>query len=222
MLIYKATNKLNGQSYIGLTTRTLRERQLEHLRHLDTENTYFHRAIKKYGAENFEWSIVDDSAEDELELQQQESYYIEKYNTLAPDGYNITTGGELNKFENRRDYSGGNNPAARSVINLTTMQVYDCVMNAGKAYNVSVESIRKAIKRHQACKNCMWDYYEADKTYQQENPPKKDNCRKSVKNTETGEIFSTISAAADKYHIARKTIRDSCNGDKQGIWEFVY
>ena len=222
MIIYKATNKINGQSYIGLTTRTLRERQLEHQRHLNTENTYFHRAIKKYGIENFEWSIIDDSSNSESELRQKETYYINKYNTLAPNGYNITTGGELNKFENRRNYTGGNNPAAHPVINLTTMEIYDCVLNAGKAYGVSVESIRKAIKKHQACKNCMWDFYDENKKYQQENPPKKDNCRKQVKNLETGEIFSTISAAADKYHIARKTIRDSCNGDKKGIWIFVY
>ena len=55
MLIYKATNIINNKSYIGLTTRTLQERKLEHLRHTKTENTYFHRAINEYGKDNFLW-----------------------------------------------------------------------------------------------------------------------------------------------------------------------
>ncbi len=222
MIIYKVTNKLNNKSYIGLTTRTLQERKLEHLRHLIDEDTYFHRAIKKYGAENFEWIIIDNSAQSNTELQYQEKYYIEKYNTLIPNGYNMTIGGELTNIKNRRDYSGGNNPAAKPVINLTTMKVYDCVLDASKDYKVSAESIRKSIKNHQACKNCVWDYYNANKEYEQTIPSKETSCRKAVKNTETQEIFTTISAAAEKYHVARKTIRESCNKSKHGIWEFVY
>lgn len=62
MIIYKVTNLITNKSYIGLSTRTLQERKLEHLRHLDSENTYFHRAIKKYGKENFSWEIIDDTA----------------------------------------------------------------------------------------------------------------------------------------------------------------
>ena len=60
MLIYKATNIINNKSYIGLTTRTLQERKLEHLRHTKTENTYFHRAINEYGKDNFLWEIIDE------------------------------------------------------------------------------------------------------------------------------------------------------------------
>lgn len=68
MIIYKATNILNGKSYIGLTTRDLNERKLEHLRHTYTENTYFHKAINKYGKENFIWEVIDDSAKTLEEL----------------------------------------------------------------------------------------------------------------------------------------------------------
>ena len=110
MLIYKATNIINNKSYIGLTTRTLQERKLEHLRHIKTENTYFHRAINEYGKDNFLWEIIDDTPSSIKELKEKESYYIQYFNTLAPNGYNITTGGELIKIENRRDYSYGNNP----------------------------------------------------------------------------------------------------------------
>lgn len=147
MIIYKATNISNNKSYIGLTTRSLRERQLEHFRHAEIENTYFHRAIIKYGKDSFKWEIIDDSAKDIETLKKLEEYYIQKFNTLAPNGYNITSGGNLNTFENRRNYSYGNNPSAKAVINLTTLEIFDSVKRAGEAYGVSVESIRKSIKQ---------------------------------------------------------------------------
>lgn len=224
MLIYKATNIVNNKSYIGLTTRTLQERKLEHLRHIKTENTYFHRAINKYGKDNFLWEVIDDTSSSIKELKEKESYYIHHFNTLAPNGYNITTGGELNKVENRRDYNYGNNPSAKKVINLTTLKVYDTMKRAAEESNTSVESIRKSIKNKTPSKNYFWDYYDENKIYSSIIPTKlhNNNSRKKVKNIETGEIFNTITAAADAYHIARKTIRDSCNGEKQGKWEYVF
>lgn len=224
MLIYKATNKINNKSYIGLTTRTLKERKLEHLRHAHNENTYFHRAINKYGKENFLWEIIDDTSKSLKELKEKETYYIQYFNTLAPNGYNISTGGETPKIENRRNYNYGNNPSAKKVINLTTLKIYDTVKRAAEENNVSVESIRKAIQNNKPCQNCFWDYYDENKKYEKIIPSKKEskNSRKKVKNILTGEIFNTISAAAEKYHIARKTIRDSCNGDKTGDWEYIF
>ena len=73
---------LNNKSYIGLTTRTLKERKLEHLRHLDIENTYFHKAIKKYGKDNFIWEVLNDTANTIEELQELEIKYIKELNTL--------------------------------------------------------------------------------------------------------------------------------------------
>lgn len=151
MIIYKATNILNNLSYIGLTTRTLSERKYEHLRHVDNENTYFHKALKKYGADNFRWEVVDNSADSKEELAELEKYYIIKFNTLAPNGYNITTGGENPAFDGRRDYSYGNNPAAKKIINLTTLEIFDTIKRAAEIYSVSSNSIRKAILKATPC-----------------------------------------------------------------------
>lgn len=222
MIIYKATNLITGKSYIGLTTRSLQERKLEHLRHLDTENTYFHRAIKKYGKENFSWEIIDSEASSLGDLREKETHYIQIYNTLSPNGYNITQGGENPSFENRRDYNYGNNPSAKPVINLTTLIVYDSIKRAAEENQVSPESIKKAIKNNTPCCNSLWELYDETKIYNTPKKPISQNSRKKVKNIKTGEIFNSISAAADKYHIARKTVRDSCNGVKAGNWEYYF
>ena len=53
---------INGKIYIGLTTKTLEERVKYHERDSLRMDTYFYRAIKKYGFDSFKWEIIDDSA----------------------------------------------------------------------------------------------------------------------------------------------------------------
>lgn len=50
-IIYRAINKINGKGYIGLTTRSLQERKDEHIKsaRIESDNYYFHKAIRKYG-----------------------------------------------------------------------------------------------------------------------------------------------------------------------------
>lgn len=216
MVIYKATNRINNKSYIGLTTRELKERQLEHQRHRDKESSYFHRALIKYGNDAFEWEIIDNSATTIEELKQLEQFYIKKYNTLSPTGYNISTGGETGSVVGRRDYHLGNNPAAIKVINLTTMKVFNSVIEAAESVSLSVESIRKSLKdENKITANCYWSYYDKNKTYNQKIPnlEKSKTGRKYIINLTTGKEYKTISEAAAEFHIARKTIRLCCQNN---------
>lgn len=102
MIIYKATNTVTGMSYIGQTIRTLDERRKCHERQDD--KSYFQNAIAKYGKDEFEWEILY-TASDVDELNRLEVHCIEAYNTIRPNGYNLTKGGE-GSF-----WTGDNNPA---------------------------------------------------------------------------------------------------------------
>ena len=60
---------------------------------------YIHKAIRKYGEENFSINQLEaiecEFREDLLEqLNILEKFYIKEYNTLKPNGYNLTQGGE--------------------------------------------------------------------------------------------------------------------------------
>lgn len=90
-IIYKITNKVNNKSYIGQTRYSLEFRWRQHQHKKD--NTYFHNAIKKYGADNFELSVLEEC--DVEQLNSREIFYIAKYNTFQ-EGYNLTIGGEGN------------------------------------------------------------------------------------------------------------------------------
>lgn len=54
---------------------------------------HFHSAIKKYGPESFSWEILCECLSKD-ELDEKEKYYIKKYDTIGPKGYNLTVGGE--------------------------------------------------------------------------------------------------------------------------------
>jgi len=96
MIIYKATNKINGKVYIGQTEKDLEWRKNKHKQDSKRMDTYFYRAIKKYGWDNFEWEVIDDTAQNRKELNELEKYYIAQYQSFVDKtkGYNSTSGGE--------------------------------------------------------------------------------------------------------------------------------
>ena len=93
-IIYRATNSLNGKSYIGYTGRPMATRRIEHereVRRSRNKKSKFYRALKKY-MELFIWEELD-KCESHEEAQRLETYYISKYDTYQ-NGYNSTFGGD--------------------------------------------------------------------------------------------------------------------------------
>jgi group I intron endonuclease len=54
--------------------------------------TYLDNAIRKYGVDVFSVTLLENCKMDEMD--EKERHYIKKYNTIAPNGYNITAGGK--------------------------------------------------------------------------------------------------------------------------------
>ena len=88
-LIYKHTNLKNGRVYIGSTTIPVNRRWCKNRKEYNSYKscTVFHRALVKYGWEGFKSEIIEDNIPQE-ELLKKEEYYINKYNSLTPNGYN--------------------------------------------------------------------------------------------------------------------------------------
>jgi group I intron endonuclease len=101
-IIYLVTNKTNGKRYVGQTVRTLRRRWSEHKNAaVKGEMTPLHKAIRKYGHENFSVEVLADSWQPFLSTL--EVFFIFLYvSHIKHQGYNVTTGGE--------GASGENNP----------------------------------------------------------------------------------------------------------------
>jgi group I intron endonuclease len=90
-LIYQIKCLANDRAYVGQTKdlkRRIREYRYEHT----CKNNYlFYADMRKYGFNNFEISIVKKYNKEII--HKEEKYWIKKLNSLAPNGYNISIGG---------------------------------------------------------------------------------------------------------------------------------
>ena len=84
-VVYKISNRINGKSYIG-RTKDLERRIKEHIN--KAHCTALHRAIKKYGIENFAISVLFEG-QDFDEMVQAERELILSHGTMTPNGYNL-------------------------------------------------------------------------------------------------------------------------------------
>jgi len=85
----------SGRRYIGITGRSLKQRWVEHIhdaRKRPKANVLF-RAIEKHGADNFTMASIC-CAKSWADICVIESLLIAQHGTLAPNGYNLTLGGE--------------------------------------------------------------------------------------------------------------------------------
>jgi group I intron endonuclease len=95
MIIYKITNTINNKIYIGQTIQSLEKRWKRHtwLSTLNRNAMAITNALRKYGVENFKIEIIY-TATNIDELNEKEIEFINEYNSLSPNGYNLTSGGK--------------------------------------------------------------------------------------------------------------------------------
>ena len=87
----------SGKRYIGETKRKLSQRLN---RHKDIERSHcrlFVRAIKKHGWDSMDVAVL--WRDPPSERRAKEAEFIAKYDTMAPNGYNCTPGGDSNPMD---------------------------------------------------------------------------------------------------------------------------
>lgn len=84
--IYKIQNKINNKVYIG-QSKNIYLRWYGHRCDAKVKDYPLYKAIRKYGIENFSFSIIEECQISELASK--EDYWISFYNSYIPNGYNI-------------------------------------------------------------------------------------------------------------------------------------
>lgn len=90
-LVYQATNRINGKRYIGVTTLGAAKRRWQHendARRKAGGAPKFHNAIRRYGPEAFDWTVLAEFETAEQALAAEADFIAR----LRPE-YNITRGG---------------------------------------------------------------------------------------------------------------------------------
>lgn len=90
MIVYCITHRMTGRRYVGITKLSLHRRVYRYFRFSDT---YLGRALRKYGLKAFEFRVID-RASDMGQAKIKESNWISQLNSLYPNGFNLTTGGD--------------------------------------------------------------------------------------------------------------------------------
>jgi len=119
--IYLITNLVNGKQYVGYTEKTPLERFDVHCQSAFRDSqSYFHKAIRKYGRKHFIVECLYQTKDKEHALKEMEEHFIREYNThfIEGVGYNMTYGGQggdnsqspnfISSLE-KRNISGENN-----------------------------------------------------------------------------------------------------------------
>lgn len=90
--IYKITNEITNQCYIGQTDLSIEKRFLEHIRAsrlTKNKKRPLYKAFNDYGISNFYLEMIEETDNP----NEREKYWINYYNSFN-DGYNATKGGE--------------------------------------------------------------------------------------------------------------------------------
>lgn len=205
MVIYKATNKINGKVYIGQTVRPLEIRMAEHARH---NQTPFDRAIQKYSLDNFDVIVIDRAnSVDELNLK--EIFWIEFYNALGTNGYNACEGGNNTK---------GYRHTEQAKIKMSNAKKYNYIGEGNPFFGKhhSTESKKRISETRKGIVfTPEWKQHISENSKQ----------KVKVMNVDTGEIFNSIKEASIKYNIIPTHITRVCRGKRKSTggyrWKYV-
>lgn len=90
--IYLITNKVNGKKYVGCSIDITKRWKS----HINNDCVGLGKAITKYGSDNFTFEILLQCPQ--ICFDYWECHFIAEHNSIAPNGYNLTGGGNVRKY----------------------------------------------------------------------------------------------------------------------------
>lgn len=87
---------ITHKKYVGFSSN-YEERWKTHIKEangLDITRKILHLSIRKYGLDNFKFEVIYCSKDKDHTKNKMEAFFIKEYITLAPNGYNMTKGGD--------------------------------------------------------------------------------------------------------------------------------
>jgi group I intron endonuclease len=201
MIIYLIINKVNGKKYIGQTARSFQERMKEHISH---STQLIDRKIREYGIDSFECKVIDQANSIE-ELNQKEINWINKENSLMPNGYNLCIGG---------DNTLGYNHRLESKKKMSQAQIKRNMKGQKNPYYGKKHSKETREKMKKA-----WENREPNT---QALVPTWTSNKKRVVNIDTQEVFESVKEAAQKYSLKATHISRVCRGKRKSTGGFKW
>lgn len=208
-IIYKATNTITQEVYIGATTKSLEERKRDHLQKANKKvGSYFQEAIGTYGPEAFSWEQIDTASSND-ELASKEIRYISEYNALEK-GLNSDSGGGIKKTVYKYNLDGSLNATFE---NLTL---------ASNTIGVRKQDISRACWNvNQTLGGYLWSYNRTESFV-----PELDNRKKEVIQSFLDGGFITqyisVAEASRTTGVSKTCISRCCRGEREQSGGFLW
>lgn len=222
--IYKITNIITNQIYVGKTKNSLDKRLKEHIQDAKThhDNTMLHNAMNKYGYKNFKIDIVEDNIPLK-KLNEKEKFYIKKLKAHKRYGnYNLTDGGDGGVT-----WSKLTKDEVKEIWNIL-LYASDPIFHSdiAKQYNVDCSTI-SAINRGVYWHNSNFNYplrktkkHHKHKMFGKENPKSR-----AVLCVELNKTFESIRLANSFFHVKQSHIGQCCQGQRKTAlgyhWKYI-
>ncbi len=132
-IIYMITSP-SGKKYIGQTVQSLENRWKQHIdaskREYKDNCKVLNKSLRKYGEKHFLIELLEECEQEYL--NERELFYIEKYNTIVPNGMNIKRGGSNGKQheDTKKKINDSLNVSYETEVNLD-LSMYMLKINGG-------------------------------------------------------------------------------------------
>ena len=220
--IYKFENKINGMIYIGQAI-DLKARYKKHLKNiLDlTHKEDFYKALREFGIENFSYEILEQFNEfDQDKLNTLECFYIDKFNSLIPYGYNMVPGGT----------NGAGLAKGKSVIqfDLQGQQIakFQSAHEAARVTGINFGSICACCRNEIShTKNYQWKYLEDNKIIEDISSKVIIKNQIVLQYSLDGSFiqeFNSLKEASEKTNISKGIICNVCNGKGKTAGGYIW
>ena len=206
-IIYKATNVVTGEIYVGATTVSLQERINDHYNKATKNYGHkFQNAIREYGFESFIWEQIDTGINtDELALK--EKYYIQKFDSFH-NGYNSDRGGGFKKTIYQYNLTG------------ELESTFQSLEEASKSSSISEDSISHACVGDRKTSNGF--YWTYTSTFDLKEDYRKKKVIQYDLEGELVKVFDSISDASKASGVNKSSIAKCCRGERKKAGNFIW
>ena len=215
--IYMIRNKVNNKAYIGQAI-DIYARWEQHIRELNNNlkycNPHLQNAWNKYGADNFEFTIICQCLEQDLDRL--EIHYIAHYHTFYKDGnggYNLTLGGDgIRGYRYTDEQRARRSEQNKEIMNRPEVKAkISRAMNRPEAKKRRSERIKEAMNRPDV--RAKMSEVRKGKPKSEEHKAKVGEAhRKAVYCATNNTIYTGVIEAGEKLGIDSGYISYCCNG----------
>lgn len=217
----------NGKKYVGIT-KDIRQRWRYGNGYKN--HKYFWKAIVKYGWDNFQHIILLDNLSAE-QAKEYEKLFITLFNSNNPEfGYNLTKGGDgISGYKHTQETKVKIGKASHERKRSIETRLKISKSNIGKTGHPMSDENKKL---HSELAKIQWQNPEY-KEYMRRCITGANNCnygkpsvnRLKVRCINTGEVFDSVTLAAEKYNIQQCHISGCCKGKRKTcgglMWEYA-